>query len=221
MEVLLLHTRMDRKQAWDRAVELLNLVGVSEPAKRMKQFPHEFSGGMRQRVMIAMALACEPKLLIADEPTTALDVTIQAQIFELIAELKEKLNMAIMLITHDLGVVADICERIIIMYAGKIVEYGSVRDIFYRHTHPYTSGLFNSLPRLDSDIHQRLIPIEGSPVDLLNPPAGCPFAPRCPKCMKVCLHTPPPYVEVNEEHYSACWLLLKDQAGSQGEEATP
>ena len=202
MEVILLHTDKNKEQARARAKELLELVGINEPEKRLKQYPHELSGGMRQRVMIAIALACEPKLLIADEPTTALDVTIQAQILELMMDLKKKLGMAIIMITHDLGVVASMCDRIAVMYAGRIVEYGTTDDIFYNPKHEYTKGLLKSIPRLDAKEHERLVPIEGTPIDLLNPPAGCPFAPRCSNCMKICLREMAPVTTFDDVHYT-------------------
>ena len=215
-EMVRLHTDKDKKQARERAKELLELVGINEPEKRLKQYPHELSGGMRQRVMIAIALACEPKLLIADEPTTALDVTIQAQILELMMELREKMGMSIIMITHDLGVVASMCEKIAVMYAGKIVEYGTTDEIFYNPQHEYTKGLINSIPKLNQKEKERLVPIEGSPVDMLNPPAGCPFAPRCRSCMKVCLREMPPRTDLSDTHYTQCWLLQKAEFEAKG-----
>ena len=218
VEVILLHTKKTKQEAWARARELLELVGINEPEKRLKQYPHELSGGMRQRVMIAIALACEPKLLIADEPTTALDVTIQAQILELMQELRKKLGMSIIMITHDLGVVASMCEKIAVMYAGHIVEYGTTDEIFYQPGHEYTKGLINSIPKLNTEVRERLVPIEGTPVDLLNPPAGCPFAPRCKNCMKICLSKMPPRTELSDTHYTYCWLQQK-AAFEKGEKA--
>ena len=185
VEAITLHTDRDKKQAWDRAVELLKLVNVNEPEKRMKQYPFELSGGMRQRVMIAMALSCEPEILIADEPTTALDVTIQAQILELMKSLQDQLGMAIIMITHDLGVVAQLCDQIIVMYAGSICERGTAEDIFYNPHHSYTKGLLKSIPTVDME-GKKLEPITGTPIDLLNMPKGCPFAPRCDDAMRIC-----------------------------------
>ena len=217
-EAILLHTDRNRAEANARAVEMLKLVGVNEPEKRLKQYPHELSGGMRQRVMIAMALACEPDILIADEPTTALDVTIQAQILELMKELQKKLGMAIIMITHDLGVIADMCDEIIVMYAGRVCERGTVDEIFYNPKHEYTKGLLRSIPKLDSKNH-RLIPIAGSPVDLTCMPKGCAFASRCDKAMKICLSDLPEELPINDNHKASCWMNVKhvyDEAGKEG-----
>ena len=205
-EPLKLHMNMKGAVANKRAEELLGMVGIPSPKRRLSQYPFEFSGGMRQRAMISMALACEPKLLIADEPTTALDVTIQAQILEIMKELKQSMKMSIVLITHDLGIVSDICDKIIIMYAGEIMEYGPIETLLANPSHQYTIGLINSLPKLEQDSREPLKPIEGAPVDLMHPPAGCPFASRCEQCMKVCLTEKPPYFEISPGHYSACWL---------------
>ncbi len=209
-EAIMLHTDRNRTQANERALEMLQLVGVNEPAKRLKQYPHELSGGMRQRVMIAMALACEPDILIADEPTTALDVTIQAQILELMQDLQKKLGMAIIMITHDLGVIADMCDEIIVMYAGRICERGTADEIFYNPRHEYTKGLMRSIPRLDSR-KEKLIPIAGSPVDLTNMPKGCAFASRCDKCMKICLEEIPEEKKINEFHLASCWMNVLEE----------
>lgn len=206
MEPLMKHKNMKKEEAFKTAVNILNLVGIPSSEKRMKQYPHEFSGGMRQRVMIAMAICCNPKLLIADEPTTALDVTIQAQILELMKDLKNKINMSIILITHDLGIVADLCQRINVMYGGVLVEKGTVEDIFYSSRHPYTKGLLRSIPNPNKIVKERLKPIEGQPPDLFNPPKGCPFAPRCSKTMRICLSSPPPLFNIEGEHFSACYL---------------
>ena len=207
-EAILLHTDRDKKQARARAIEMLSLVNINEPQKRMKQYPFELSGGMRQRVMIAMALACEPDILIADEPTTALDVTIQAQVLELMKSLQRKLGMAIILITHDLGVVAQMCDEVIVMYAGAICEQGTVDEIFYNPCHEYTKGLLESLPGIENS-DTRLKPINGSPVDLLNMPKGCAFAPRCDAAMKICLKACPDIKTVNKNHQAACWINIK------------
>ena len=209
MEAILLHTGRNQQQAWERAVEMLRLANVNEPEKRMKQYPYEFSGGMRQRVMIAMALACEPDILIADEPTTALDVTIQAQILELMQSLQKELGMAIIMITHDLGVVAQMCDEVIVMYAGSICEQGTADEIFYNPRHEYTKGLLCSIPALESD-GGRLQPITGTPIDLLNMPAGCPFAPRCAGAMKICLRERAERMQINDDHQAACWVNVRD-----------
>lgn len=204
------HRKMKLEEARAEAIRLLKIVNIPNAEQRAMQYPHEFSGGMRQRVMIAMALSCSPKLLIADEPTTALDVTIQAQIMDLLQEIKEKTNTAIILITHDLGVVASMADRVAVMYAGKIVETGSAKDIFYQPAHPYTKALLKSLPTADMDRSERLVSIAGTPPDLLNPPKGCGFASRCDSCMKICQQQLPDSFEVGEKHQASCWLLHED-----------
>ena len=209
-ETIRLHTDRNAEQAQARAIEMLQLVGINEPEKRLKQYPYELSGGMRQRVMIAMALACEPDILIADEPTTALDVTIQAQILELMQDLQKKMGMAIIMITHDLGVIASMCDEVIVMYAGSVCERGTADNIFYRPRHEYTKGLIRSIPNIDLDDKVRLVPIEGTPIDLLRMPPGCPFAPRCERAMKMCLEGRAPEVWVGNDHLAACWMVFKE-----------
>jgi len=205
-EMLKKHSNLNTKERKQRAVEMLGLVGMSGPEQRYAQYPHQFSGGMRQRAMIAMALACNPRLLIADEPTTALDVTIQAQILELIMELKGRLGTAIIIITHDLGVVAGFASRVIVMYAGMVVESGATREIFYQHQHPYTRGLLASVPRTGREIRNKLSPIAGRPPDLLNPPRGCAFWPRCDRAMLVCREVQPGIAQLSDTHRVSCWL---------------
>jgi dipeptide transport system ATP-binding protein len=208
IEGILQHQRLSRTEAKEKAVEMLRLVGIPAPESRMKQFPHQFSGGMRQRIIIAMALICEPEVLIADEPTTALDVTIQAQILELFRDIQQKTDVSIILITHDLGVVAQVADRIAVMYAGKIVETGTRREIFYNPQHPYTKGLLQSVPRLDVD-NVELVPIAGSPPDLFAPPKGCPFAARCNYAMEVCDNVYPLQTQLTQDHQVDCWLQDK------------
>ena len=209
MEMILEHEKMSRREARERAIEMLKLVGIPAAEKRIDSYPHEFSGGMRQRVMIALALSCNPKLLIADEPTTALDVTIQAQILSLIKSLNKQFGMTTMLITHDLGVVATVCDKVAVMYGGLIMEYGTADEIFYHPRHPYTMGLLGSIPHVDGGEKRRLIPIDGTPPDLINPPKGCPFSTRCKYCMNVCTQEQPPYFE-EDKHRTMCWMLDVD-----------
>jgi len=214
MEMLQEHEDIGKGEAKRRAIEMLRMVGIPSPEKRIHNYPHEFSGGMRQRAMIAIALACSPKLLIADEPTTALDVTIQAQILNLIKRLNRELDMTTILITHDLGVVATLCDKVVVMYGGLIMGEGSGRDIFYRTGHPYTLGLMASIPKHDK---QRLVPIYGTPPDLLAPPKGCPFAARCKYAMKLCKEHLPELTEIGEGHRSACWLHNPSVKAKKGE----
>ena len=209
-ESLELHLGMDKRQSRQRTVELLELVGIPEATDRVDDYPHQFSGGMRQRVMIAMALSCSPQILIADEPTTALDVTIQAQIVELVKRLRDEIGMAVIWITHDLGVIAGLAEDVIVMYAGFIIEMAPVKDLYGDPRHPYTLGLLGSLPRLDASTHEKLVSIEGLPPDLIALPKGCPFAARCEYVLDKCLEENPPLEPVGPGHYIACWVDVKE-----------
>ena len=211
-EAIRIHEKdVTREEAKARAIEMLGKVGLSNPETVYRRYPHTLSGGQRQRVMIAMALCCHPSILLADEPTTALDVTTQAQILKLMKDIQKDTGCGIILITHNLGVVARMADRVAVMYAGHIVEYGTTDEIFYNPQHEYTKGLINSIPKLNAEEKERLVPIEGQPVDLLNPPAGCPFAPRCKSCMKVCLNKMPPRTELSDTHYTYCWLRQKEE----------
>jgi len=215
-EAVRLHTDKTKEEAKARAIEMLTLVGVNEPESRVKQYPHELSGGMRQRVMIAMALCCEPDILIADEPTTALDVTIQAQILELMQDLQKQLGMAIIMVTHDLGVIASMCDEIMVMYGGRVCERGTADDIFYHPAHEYTKGLLRSIPRVEN-MGEKLIPIGGTPINLLNMPEGCAFCPRCDSAMKVCLKEKPKELRISDTHHAACWMNVKELYDAQEE----
>jgi peptide/nickel transport system ATP-binding protein len=210
-EVFQVHRKVSHKEAFDEAINLLQLVGIPEAAKRAKRYPHEFSGGMRQRAMIAMALALNPDLIIADEPTTALDVTVQAQILDLIDQMKKEFDAAVILITHDLGVVAEHCDDIMVMYAGRMAEYGEARDIYYGSHHPYTWGLIQSIARMDQDRSERLRPIKGQPPSLIHVPPGCPFNPRCPYVMDICRTEVPQLIPADGHHASACHLPLSEK----------
>ncbi|QJC50548.1 ABC transporter ATP-binding protein [Paenibacillus albicereus] len=211
VEVLTRHQKLSKDAASKKAIDMLRLVGIPNPEARVKQYPFEFSGGMRQRAMIAIALSCDPTLLIADEPTTALDVTIQAQILQVMKDMQEKLGTSIILITHDLGIVADMCDKVIVMYAGQVVERGNKFEIFKSPQHPYTQGLLKSLPRLDQRKDEPLIPIEGTPPDMASPPHGCAFAARCPYAMEVCLEQDPYMFTHSDTHESKCWLHAKPE----------
>lgn len=215
VEAITLHTDKKGKVAKARAAELLELVGINEPERRLKQYPYELSGGMRQRVMIAMALACEPDILIADEPTTALDVTIQAQILELIQKLQKELGMAVILVTHDLGVIASMCDNIVVMYGGRICERGTANEIFYNPKHEYTKGLLRSIPNV-TRMKEKLVPIAGTPINMLNLPAGCSFCARCENAMKICLTEKPEELEINENHKASCWMNVKEALMAEG-----
>ena len=212
-EAVLLHTKSSKHEAMEKALEMLKLVGINEPEKRLKQYPYELSGGMRQRVMIAMALACEPDILIADEPTTALDVTIQAQILELMQSLQKKLGMTIIMVTHDLGVIAEMCDEIVVMYGGRFCERGTADEIFYNPRHEYTRGLLRSIPNI-TNMKERLVPISGTPINMLNMPKGCAFCARCDKAMKICLEQVPEERIINESHRASCWINTRDNIGT-------
>ena len=212
-EAVLLHTKSSKHEAMEKALEMLKLVGINEPEKRLRQYPYELSGGMRQRVMIAMALACEPDILIADEPTTALDVTIQAQILELMQSLQKKLGMAIIMVTHDLGVIAEMCDEIVVMYGGRFCERGTADEIFYNPRHEYTRGLLRSIPNI-TNMKERLVPISGTPINMLNMPKGCAFCARCDKAMKICLEQVPEERIINEYHRASCWINTRDNIGT-------
>ncbi|MGS0973700.1 MAG: ABC transporter ATP-binding protein [Candidatus Izemoplasmataceae bacterium] len=210
VEVIRKHTDMNKEEALKRAKHLLELVGIPDPEAQIHDYPHQFSGGMRQRAMIATAISCNPRLLIADEPTTALDVTIQAQILELLRKLQKETKMSIILITHDLGVIAEVSTHVIVMYGGMVMEKGTVHDIFYTPAHPYTQGLHESIPQSTAKQKERLVPIAGSPPDLMDPPTGCPFSPRCPYTMEVCLEKASPLFAVSDSQEASCWLLHED-----------
>ena len=212
-EAVLLHTKSSKREAMEKALEMLKLVGINKPEKRLKQYPYELSGGMHQRVMIAMALACEPDILIADEPTTALDVTIQAQILELMQSLQKKLGMAIIMVTHDLGVIAEMCDEIVVMYGGRFCERGTADEIFYNPRHEYTRGLLRSIPNI-TNMKERLVPISGTPINMLNMPKGCAFCARCDKAMKICLEQVPEERIINEYHRASCWINTRDNIGT-------
>ncbi len=216
IEVIRHHQKVSKQEAHAIAVKMLSLVGIPSPEERMKNYPHEFSGGMRQRAMIAMALSCNPQLLIADEPTTALDVTIQAQVLDLMKDLQKKLGTSIILITHDLGVIAETCSRVIVMYGGMVMEEGEVSEIFHSPKNPYTVGLLNSVPNPQQQVKERLQPIPGSPPDLLKPPKGCPFCQRCEHAMSICMDELPPLYSVTSTHRSRCWLLDQDAPAVPG-----
>jgi len=210
-EMFTQHRKVSKKEAFEESIALLDLVGIPKPRERAKQYPHEFSGGMRQRAMIAMALALNPDLLIADEPTTALDVTVQAQILDLIDKVQDEFNASVVIVTHDLGVVAEHCDNIMVMYAGRIAEYGEREDIYYNAHHPYTWGLLGSISRLDQDRSERLQPIRGLPPSLIYVPPGCPFNPRCPHVMDICTKEVPPLLPSDGHHASACHLTLAEK----------